>query len=81
MRISPKIYNGAQNGETYHQVVTYQGVSLMLFDPRPKKSINEIFDREKAISTLRSSLNSPLILIYGLMRVGNTDKLLGEAFR
>ncbi len=48
----------------------------MLFDPRPKKLINEIFDREKEISTLRSSLDSPLILIYGLRRVGKTSLVL-----
>ncbi len=40
----------------------------MLFDPRPKTSLNEVFDREKEIGLLKSSLNlkTPLITVHGL---------------
>ena len=45
----------------------------MLFDPRPKDNLKDLFDRESEISLLKSSLDSPLIVIIGLRRTGKTS--------
>jgi len=49
----------------------------MLFDPKPKK-ISDIFDRKEEIETLKRFLGSsePLILVYGLRRMGKTSLIL-----
>jgi len=37
----------------------------MLFDPKPKKRLDDIFDRKEEIEMLKKFLNSePLILVY-----------------
>ncbi|ASJ08005.1 AAA family ATPase [Thermococcus siculi] len=46
----------------------------MLFDPRPKKSREELFDREKEINALVNS-KEPLTLLLGLRRVGKSSLL------
>jgi len=50
----------------------------MLFDPKPKKNINDVFDRKEEIEMLKRFLNSPepLILAYGLRRMGKTSLIL-----
>lgn len=45
----------------------------MLFSPKPKKSLKDIFDREKEVTELRNSLDSPLVTVYGLRRMGKTS--------
>ena len=45
----------------------------MLFDPRPKDNLKDVFDREKEIELLKNSLDSPLIIILGLRRTGKTS--------
>ncbi len=49
----------------------------MLFDIRPKTQLRDLFDRENEINELRQSLElgEPLILIYGVRRVGKTSLL------
>jgi AAA+ ATPase superfamily predicted ATPase len=46
----------------------------MLFDPRPKRSREELFDREKEINALINS-KEPLTLLLGLRRVGKSSLL------
>lgn len=55
----------------------------LYFDPRPKTSRQDLFDREKELNRLESLLTrgSPLVLILGLRRTGKTSLLktsLGE---
>ncbi|MCY0850772.1 AAA family ATPase [Sulfuracidifex metallicus] len=45
----------------------------MLFDPRPKEDLKDIFDREKEIELLKRSLDSPLMIVSGLRRTGKTS--------
>lgn len=45
----------------------------MLFDPRPKDDLKDVFDREKEIELLKNSLDSPLIVVMGLRRTGKTS--------
>ncbi len=49
----------------------------MLFDPRPKESRSELFDREKELDLLELYVRdgSPLILCLGVRRVGKTSLL------
>jgi len=49
----------------------------MLFDIRPKSRLKDLYDREKEIDELRQSidLGEPLIIIYGVRRVGKTSLL------
>jgi len=47
----------------------------MLFDPRPKERVDELFDREEEVKLLRSSVNTPLTLLLGVRRVGKTSLL------
>ena len=49
----------------------------MLFDIRPKTQLKDLFDREKEIDELRQSLElgEPLVVIYGVRRVGKTSLL------
>jgi len=50
----------------------------MLFDPKPKKRISDVFDRKEEIEMLKKFLNSAesLILVYGLRRMGKTSLIL-----
>jgi len=50
----------------------------MLFDPKPRKRIDDVFDRKEEIEMLTKFLNSaePLILVYGLRRMGKTSLIL-----
>jgi hypothetical protein len=41
----------------------------MLFDPRPKENIEELFDREKELEGLRQSIKTPLTLLLGVRRI------------
>lgn len=47
----------------------------MLFDPRPKESRSELFDREKELESLSYFVKSgsPLILCIGIRRIGKTS--------
>jgi len=49
----------------------------MLFDPRPKESRSELFNRERELSSLESyaKSGSPLILCLGVRRIGKTSLL------
>ncbi len=47
----------------------------MLFDPRPKESIHELFDREEELQKLRQALQTPLTLLLGIRRIGKTSIL------
>jgi len=49
----------------------------MLFDIRPKTQLKDLFDREKEVGELKQSLDlgEPLIVIYGIRRVGKTSLL------
>ncbi len=49
----------------------------MLFDPRPKCSRNELFDRERELEEFHSLIegNHPLILLTGIRRIGKTSLL------
>jgi AAA+ ATPase superfamily predicted ATPase len=49
----------------------------MLFDPRPKESRSELFDREEELRALESYVRSgsPLILCIGVRRIGKTSLL------
>ena len=46
----------------------------MLFDPRPKRRIDELFDRREEFKTLLSA-NEPLTLLLGIRRVGKSSLL------
>ncbi|PSN92077.1 hypothetical protein B9Q03_02340 [Candidatus Marsarchaeota G2 archaeon OSP_D] len=48
----------------------------MLFDPRPKSSRKELFDREKQLEVLDRSVGKPLILVLGIRRIGKSSLLL-----
>jgi AAA+ ATPase superfamily predicted ATPase len=45
----------------------------VLFDERPKVNKKELFDREKEIEEIISNLNSPLLIITGIRRIGKTS--------
>jgi len=46
----------------------------MLFDPRPKRRIDELFDRREEFKALLST-NEPLTLLLGIRRVGKSSLL------
>ena len=48
----------------------------LLFDPRPKSSRKELFDREKQLEALDRSIGKPLILVLGIRRIGKSSLLL-----
>ncbi|AAY80437.1 ATPase [Sulfolobus acidocaldarius] len=48
----------------------------MLFDERPKKTRDELFDREKEIEEIKNNINRPLLAISGIRRIGKTSTLL-----
>ncbi|HEU16467.1 MAG TPA: ATP-binding protein [Nitrososphaeria archaeon] len=48
----------------------------MLFDPRPKASRDELFDREKELGILDGSVGKPLIVVAGIRRVGKSSLLM-----
>gem|GEM_PF-3300434 len=47
----------------------------MLFDPRPKESREDFFDREKELELLQAyaKKGSPIILCLGVRRIGKTS--------
>ncbi len=49
----------------------------MLFDPRPKSSRRELFDRERELGILDelASKGDPLIIVLGIRRIGKTSLL------
>lgn len=47
----------------------------MLFNPRPKERIEELFDREEEIKLLTNAVATPLTLLLGVRRVGKTSLL------
>ncbi len=60
------------------QGVNYSsGGELMLFDPRPKFSKNELFDRDTELKLLDRGVKNryPLILLTGVRRIGKTSLL------
>ncbi|MEM2816352.1 MAG: ATP-binding protein [Candidatus Bathyarchaeia archaeon] len=48
---------------------------LLLFDPRPKEHMEELFDREEELKLLRKAISTPLTLLLGVRRVGKTSLL------
>lgn len=60
------------------RVVTWLlGCIFILFDPRPKESRRELFDREKELKILEEFVEkgSPIILCLGVRRIGKTSLL------
>ena len=47
----------------------------MLFDPRSKENLNELFDREEEIEKLSHAVRTPLTLLLGMRRIGKTSLL------
>ncbi|MEM1581587.1 MAG: ATP-binding protein [Candidatus Bathyarchaeia archaeon] len=47
----------------------------MLFDPRPKDRLEDLFDREREIEMLRNAIKTPITLLLGVRRVGKTSLL------
>ena len=47
----------------------------MLFDPAPKSSRRDFFDREAEIERVKS-LSSPITLVLGLRRTGKSSVIL-----
>ena len=47
----------------------------MLFDPRSKENLNELFDREEEIEKLNQAVKTPLTLLLGMRRIGKTSLL------
>jgi len=45
----------------------------MLFDPRPKTKIGDLFDREKELNDLRNNLDVPIIVVSGIRRIGKSS--------
>lgn len=48
----------------------------LLFDPRPKSSRKELFDRRRELQALDDAIGKPLILVLGVRRVGKSSLLL-----
>lgn len=48
---------------------------LLLFDPRPKENIKELFNREEEIKLLTKAVATPVTLLLGVRRVGKTSLL------
>ncbi len=48
----------------------------MLFDERPKRTREELFDREREIEEIEKNINRPLLVITGIRRIGKTSTLL-----
>ena len=44
-----------------------------LFDPRPKSSRNELYDRRQELEFLDKMMNKPLTLVLGIRRIGKTS--------
>ena len=42
----------------------------MLFDPRPKRRREDLFDRERELKELMDNVDVPLIVVTGVRRVG-----------
>lgn len=51
------------------------GVILVLFDPKPKEHLEELFDREEEVRMLRKSIRTPITLLLGVRRIGKTSIL------
>ena len=47
----------------------------MLFDPRPKERMEELFDREREVELLMKAIATPITLLLGVRRVGKTSLL------
>ncbi|MCR6692313.1 MAG: ATP-binding protein [archaeon YNP-LCB-003-016] len=47
----------------------------MLFDPRPKSRREELFGRDVELNLLHDNVNSPIIVIAGIRRIGKTSLL------
>ncbi len=48
----------------------------VLFDPRPKTRVEDLYDFEKELDTLKKYLGEPLIVVTGLRRTGKTSLIL-----
>ncbi|MEO3993692.1 MAG: ATP-binding protein [Desulfurococcaceae archaeon TW002] len=48
----------------------------MLFDPRPKTRVKDLYDFENELNTLKKYLGEPLIVVTGLRRTGKTSLIL-----
>lgn len=48
----------------------------MLFDERPKRTREELFDREREIEEIEKNVDRPLIVLSGVRRIGKTSTLL-----
>lgn len=48
---------------------------LLLFDPRPKERVEELFDREREVELLMKAIANPLTLLLGVRRIGKTSLL------
>ena len=46
-----------------------------LFDPRPKSSRKELYDREKELEFLDKNVDRPLVAVLGVRRIGKTSLL------
>jgi len=42
----------------------------MLFDPRPKRRRDDLFNREKEIEKLHNFVNDPITILTGIRRIG-----------
>mgnify|MGYP001772929540 CR=1 FL=1 len=47
----------------------------MLFDPRPKTRREDLFGRDRELELLHSNVDSPVIVITGIRRIGKTSVL------
>jgi len=47
----------------------------LLFDPRPKSRREELFGRDVKLNLLHDNVNSPIIVIAGIRRIGKTSLL------
>lgn len=47
----------------------------MLFNPRPKERLEELFDREKELKLLERAVSTPVTLLLSVRRVGKTSLL------
>nr|WP_252973199.1 hypothetical protein [Saccharolobus solfataricus] len=48
---------------------------VIYFDEKPKESREDLYDREKELSELHSSLSHTIVLLTGIRRIGKTSVL------
>jgi Archaeal ATPase. len=45
----------------------------LIFDPRPKERLRDLFDREVEINKFVNALNDPAVVVLGLRRTGKSS--------